>query len=30
MAVNWTAPEAASLLPVAGVKIGVAEAGRGL
>jgi glutamate N-acetyltransferase/amino-acid N-acetyltransferase len=27
MAVNWTAPEAASLLPVAGVKIGVAEAG---
>ncbi len=27
MAVNWTAPEAASLLPIAGVKIGVAEAG---
>ncbi len=27
MAVNWTAPEAASLLPVAGVRIGVAEAG---
>jgi len=27
MAVNWIAPEAASLLPVAGVKIGVAEAG---
>ena len=27
MAVNWTAPEATSLLPVAGVKIGVAEAG---
>jgi glutamate N-acetyltransferase/amino-acid N-acetyltransferase len=27
MAVNWTAPEAASLLPIAGVKIGIAEAG---
>ena len=27
MAVNWTAPEAASLLPIAGVRIGVAEAG---
>ena len=27
MAVNWTAPEAASLLPVPGVRIGVAEAG---
>ena len=27
MAVNWTAPEAASLLPIAGIKIGVAEAG---
>ena len=27
MAVNWTAPAAASLLPVPGVRIGVAEAG---
>jgi len=27
MAVNWTAPEAASLLPIPGVKIGIAEAG---
>ena len=27
MAVNWTAPSAASLLPVPGVRIGVAEAG---
>ena len=27
MAVNWTAPDAASLLPVPGVRIGVAEAG---
>ncbi|MEO0003799.1 MAG: bifunctional ornithine acetyltransferase/N-acetylglutamate synthase, partial [Pseudomonadota bacterium] len=27
MAVNWIAPEAASLLPIAGVKIGIAEAG---
>jgi glutamate N-acetyltransferase/amino-acid N-acetyltransferase len=27
MAVNWTAPEAASILPVPGVRIGVAEAG---
>ncbi len=27
MAVNWNAPEAASLLPVAGVRIGVTEAG---
>jgi glutamate N-acetyltransferase / amino-acid N-acetyltransferase len=27
MAVNWTAPAAASLLPVLGVKMGVAEAG---
>ncbi|MFC7407763.1 bifunctional glutamate N-acetyltransferase/amino-acid acetyltransferase ArgJ [Hydrogenophaga atypica] len=27
MAVNWTAPEAASILPVPGVRIGVTEAG---
>ena len=27
MAVNWTAPDAASLLPVPGVRIGVTEAG---
>jgi glutamate N-acetyltransferase / amino-acid N-acetyltransferase len=27
MAVNWTAPAAASLLPVPGVRIGVTEAG---